>query len=248
MLFNKKIDFELTDMHTHLLYNTDDGPKELKTSVAMMDIAYQEGIRRIVLTPHYHPVKCMIPQKEIEKGIDELREIAAQIYPDLKLYQGREVYYTNGIEEEIIKKGLTINNTRYVLVEFDFNERRQNIRTYVGNLLNQGLIPIIAHIERYYDCIRDEEFAYDLKDMGALIQINSSAVLKGEGQEAMRYTRNLLKEEVIDIIATDAHSDKNRAPRLREAVSWIANKCGVDYARKTASDNIEKILNDMYLD
>lgn len=248
MLFKKKIDFNIADMHCHILPGTDDGAKDLKISVAMLDIAYSEGIRRIVVTPHFHPVKCMLSAEQVKNRLEGIKEVAIQLYPDLELYAGREIYYTNGVEEEISNLGLTINGTRYVLVEFDFNESRHNIRTYVNNILNEGFIPIVAHIERYYDCLKDEEFAYDLKVQGALIQINASAILGDEGAEAKKYVRNLLKEEVVDIVATDAHSAGHRAPRIQKAVAWIAGRCGVDYAKRVVWDNPEKVLKDDYLD
>ena len=50
--------FHYVDIHSHILYGVDDGPDNIETSIEMMKIAYDEGIRKIVATPHYHPGKC----------------------------------------------------------------------------------------------------------------------------------------------------------------------------------------------
>lgn len=247
-LFKKKLDFSMTDMHIHILPETDDGAKDINTSVAMLEIAHEDGIDTMIVTPHYHPAKCMTEQTIIEQRTDKLRDIAAQLYPGFRIYAGREIYYTGGISENIRSRKLTINSSRYALVEFDFHETRQNIRNAMADIMSEGLIPIIAHIERYTDCVKDWDFVYELKDMGVVIQINASSVTGGGGSEIKKYVRSLLKEEIVDIIATDAHSAGHRAPRMKEAVLWVAARCGNEYARKISCDNPERIINDMYLD
>ena len=248
VLFRKKLDFSMTDMHTHILPETDDGAKDINTSVAMLEIAHEEGINTMIVTPHYHPGKCMTDQAIIAERIELFRDIAKQLYPDFRIYAGREIYYTGGISENIRSRKLTINNSRYALVEFDFHETRQNIRNAMYNIMSEGLIPIIAHIERYTDCVRGWDFVYELKDMGVVIQINAASVTGEGGSEVKKYVRSLLKEEIVDIIATDAHSAGHRSPRMKEAVLWVAARCGNEYARKISCDNPERIISDMYLD
>ena len=44
---------ELFDMHCHILPGVDDGSKNMEMSLDMLQIAYEEGTRKIFLTPHY---------------------------------------------------------------------------------------------------------------------------------------------------------------------------------------------------
>ena len=43
----------MIDIHCHLLYGVDDGPKTIEESVAMLEEARDEGIEAIFLSPHY---------------------------------------------------------------------------------------------------------------------------------------------------------------------------------------------------
>lgn len=248
ILFKKKIDFLMTDIHSHILPETDDGAKDIKTAIQMLEIAHADGISTILATPHFHPAKCMISQDVIDERVQKLEEIAVQLYGDFKLYSGREIYYTSDISDNIRDNRLLLNNTEYAMVEFDFHANRQSIRSAINNVMNEGLIPVVAHIERYYDCLNDLDFAYDLKEMGAIIQVNSTAITGDEGKEARKYVKELLKAEVVDVVATDAHSAGHRAPHMKESVEWIASKYGEDYARRISKDNPEKIINGIYIE
>ena len=43
----------LTDIHCHMLPGIDDGAADAKESMAMLKKAYRDGVRRIIVTPHY---------------------------------------------------------------------------------------------------------------------------------------------------------------------------------------------------
>lgn len=249
MIFGgKKIDFPMTDMHIHILPETDDGAKDIKVAVAMLEIAVEDGINTLVTTTHYHPGKCELDQSEVKERTDKFLEIAKQLYPEFNIYAGREVYYNSDVADSIRQRNLTINNTRYVLVEFDFGSSAQTIMNGLRNIINDGMIPIIAHIERYMSICEDYDFATDIKEMGAYIQINASSITGDEGADAKRFARKLLKEELVDVIATDAHSAGHRAPRMKKSVQWVIDKCGYEYAKRIAKDNPDRIINNEFLD
>ena len=43
----------MIDIHTHILYDTDDGAKTLEDSINILTKAYKNNVTDIVLTPHY---------------------------------------------------------------------------------------------------------------------------------------------------------------------------------------------------
>ena len=45
----------MIDIHCHIVPNIDDGAKSLDDALEMAKVAYDEGIRKIVNTSHYHP-------------------------------------------------------------------------------------------------------------------------------------------------------------------------------------------------
>lgn len=247
-LIKKKIDYSMTDMHIHILPETDDGANDIKTTVQMLELAHEDGIKTLVCTPHYHPVKCKLPQAEIERRVGEIEKIAVQLYDDFKMYSGREVFYSQDMPRTIKQRGMTINHSRYVLVEFDYTSSRQTIRNGVVNILNEGLIPIVSHMERYPSVMLNEDIVGELKELGAIVQINADSLVNEEGSDAKRLAKHLLKKRLVDVIATNAHTAGRRCPIMGDVVQWISNKYGYDYAREIAKENPDRIIRDEFID
>ena len=237
------------DIHSHILAEVDDGSKSMVMSMKMLDIAYKEGIRGIVATPHYHPNKSMIEYDKLIEKFDEFKQTAKTIHPDMKLYLGREVFYTSDALEAI-ERGtkLTIEDGRYLLVEYSTITDYHYIRASINNILQAGLIPILAHIERYECMSKNMEYVEELRDMGTVIQVNAASILGQGGRGAKRYTRKLLKNQYIDVVATDAHSDGTRSPRMDECAAYLEKKYGQEYTEDILIYNPEMIIEGRYLE
>lgn len=237
------------DIHSHILFDVDDGAEDELTSVKMLEMAYRDGIRTVVATPHFHPVRCKSTKDKIQQNFDKLNEVVKKLHPDMRLYLGREVLYATGIEEKILlDKVFNINHTDYVLVEFSAHDSFQYIRTSLNNVLLSGNIPILAHVERYQSIVQDWKQVYELRSLGTVIQVNAASVTGDCGWTIKRFTKRLLKEHLVDVIATDAHSIGKRAPFLSKCVLYIEKKYGSDYANDLAIINPFKIINNRYLE
>ena len=245
----KHIDFNYVDIHSHILFGVDDGPDNIETSREMLKIAYEEGIRKIVATPHYHPGKCTIEYDNLRKRFEIFKENMKNVYPQIELKLGREVYYTSDIAEELEKGiNLSMENTKYILLEFHPTVEYSYLRTGINNIMQMGYLPIIAHIERYICVLENWELALELKEMGAVIQVNAGSVVGTAGSKAKKFVKRLMKEQIVDLIGTDAHSSGRRAPRMQECAKYIYRKYGENYARDMFHDNAEKILRGEYLE
>ena len=245
----KHIDFNYVDIHSHILFGVDDGPDNIETSREMLKIAYEEGIRKIVATPHYHREKCAIEYDNVRKRFEVFKENVKNVYPQIELKLGREVYYTSDIVEELEKGvNLSMENTKYILLEFYPTVEYSYLRRGINNVMQMGYLPIIAHIERYICILEKWELACELKEMGAVIQINSDSVVGTAGSKVRKFVKRLMKEQIVDLIGTDAHSSGRRAPRMQECAQYVCRKYGESYARDMLHDNAEKILRGEYLE
>jgi tyrosine-protein phosphatase YwqE len=136
----------MTDMHTHILYGVDDGADSREISNYLLTQARQNGIERIVLTPH---------QNEELKRSEELKErfkIFKEEFKDFNIdfYLGSEIYYYDSMIKDLDNKELlTINDTKYILVEFS-TRMETDIASIIYDLIVRGYKPIVAHIERYH--------------------------------------------------------------------------------------------------
>ncbi len=234
----------LVDIHNHSLYGVDDGAKDSTDMFKMLNCAYQDGVRTICMTPHYNPA---LFNTESEKIIHRFRAAAtfvAQNIPDLQLYFGNEVFYHHDCINNLCSQVCyPLNNGKYVLVEFEPYEDYSNLRTALGNLLNSGYVPVLAHVERY-DCLLKQKInVSELARMGVKLQANTFSVLGKSGLRSRFFLKALLKNMQIDVIASDAHDLTLKTPRLKECYLYICKHYGECYADKLFIQNPMKFLS-----
>lgn len=212
------------DIHHHLIYGVDDdGPRTLEDSRKMLALAYQDGTRHIVATPHFDPVGKCPDVAFLKSRLAELSAICKADYPDLTLSLGAEVFFGEGFRRKL-RAGLipTMAGSEYVLVEFVPAVTRENLEKAIRHLANGGFVTILAHAERYPAITRNLPFVKYLKEKyGTLIQINSSFVLQRKFFHLRRFLKKGLKENLIDFIASDAHNAGGRRTQLRSAYTAL---------------------------
>lgn len=236
---------ELTDIHCHILPGVDDGAKSIEESLEMLKIAAENGINRIILTPHNKPGHKNIHTADMDALIEKLKERIKKSGLKISLIGGNELYYRMELSEEIREgHARTMGDSRYVLIEFSPMDDYDYLRNGIYNLLSEGFFPIIAHVERYKCLLEHPDRVKDLSGMGAYIQVNAGSVMGEAGLLAKGFTRRLLKHELVHFVATDAHDTKKRAPELKKCADYIVKKYGEDAAVNIFINNPESIIRD----
>ena len=69
-----------TDIHNHILFGVDDGSPDIETSLKMLRMAYEDGTRDMVLTPHFHPKRGMAHYSKIVEHYEILADEAAKTF------------------------------------------------------------------------------------------------------------------------------------------------------------------------
>lgn len=233
----------MIDMHCHLLYKVDDGAKTIEESVEMLKKASSQGVDTIILTPHYRHGMFAYPHDKIEEHFMKLVPYAREL--GIRLFAGCE-YHVNS---DIVKafdtgKCLTLAGSRYVLTEYEYQSEFSYIHKMTQELILHGYIPVIAHVERYGCIVADPDCVDELREMGAMIQVNADAVLGLDGRLAKKFCKRLLKNELVDIIASDSHGIENRACHMKECFDYISKKYDVDYAVELLEKNPARIISD----
>lgn len=224
-----------TDIHSHVLPGADDGAPDKETSMRMIDKAYQEGIRCMIATPHYCSSKHHLRVEEVQKIYRELSAEAEKKYPDFRLLPGNEIFYTEGTLEKLEKgRALTLGESRYVLIEFSPEESCRNIQRAVVSLLRECYLPVLAHTERYKDLVKDLTRVQELREMGALVQINANG-----GKGALR----LWRADCVDLIATDCHDLKRRNANLGRSLQKLCAYGNKEQLHRVLTENPGRITN-----
>lgn len=236
------------DIHSHILPGVDDGASTMEESLAMLGVAYNEGTRSILLTPHYTRGKNSYTREELNNRFLELQAEAAKQYPELKLYLGNEILYEDGVVDDL-KNGLiqTMNNTKYVLVEFNIRISYNQLYDAIRKITNARFRPIIAHVERYRCLFKHIERIDELVGLEAYLQMNISSVYGGFMDENARWCKKLVREEYISFFGTDAHDLEERAPYINDYVTWIRKKCGEELLRQIFVKNPHKMIENKYI-
>lgn len=234
----------LIDIHCHIIPGVDDGAESLEDAVRMLRMEYAQGVRKIIATPHYRKQYFETPAEIIKRQFGLLKRAAVAAEIDIELYLGCE-FHVNMDMMEILKERetSTLAGSRYVLSEFSGNSELSFIRERIYSLLSGGYRPVVAHVERYRAARDNISLIEEIKEMGALIQVNADNILGKEGFGTGRFCRKLLKEGLADFVASDCHGSERRITRLGEAFDYVRRKYGSSCAGRLFIENPQRIIN-----
>lgn len=233
----------MIDIHCHLLYGVDDGPRTIEESIKMLNEASKQGITNIILTPHYRRGMFKFDKELVIGNKASLEQYAEEL--GIKLHLGTE-FHVNGDIIEYLEEGrcLTLADSEYVLTEYEYDADYSYIFQMSHTLLRHGYVPIIAHVERYGCLVKTPKRLEELQEIGALIQINAGALIGEDGWNAKSFCKKALKNGWVDVVASDSHSIKKRGCYMEDAYDYISEKYGEKLAYRLMIKNPMKIIGE----
>lgn len=244
----------LIDIHSHVIFGVDDGPKTIEETKSLLIEAYNQGVRTIVATSHRRIEMFETPEDKIEKNFNSVQKLAKEIASDLTILYGAEIYYSSDNLEKLEKKIIpSINGTSYVLIEFNRNISFWEIKNGLMNILRLGLTPIIAHVERYQAFNMNEDYLKEIINMGCYTQINSSSILKAKwfndkNKVLKKRAKYFLDRDLVHCIASDMHHLSKRPPYMKDAFEIISHKYGRKKAKELFVDNPQLIITNQIIE
>ncbi|MDP3385702.1 MAG: CpsB/CapC family capsule biosynthesis tyrosine phosphatase [Eubacteriales bacterium] len=239
----------MIDLHCHILPQVDDGSESLEESMKMIDIAYNDGIRQIVATPHRnHPLDFKY-KGSTEEAFGLLSSEVKRQYPDMQLYPGAELFITKDFIDVLNRKpyDFTINNSRYVLIEFDVSASFSSMQEAIHELIVRGFIPILAHVEYYEALFENLQRIQSLKDEGIAIQVTSSNLTGKNGKKIQTFVKSLISKGLVDFVSSDAHKSTFRRPLLKDAFDLTVGCVGEDEAQRIFYKNQQAVIENGFL-
>lgn len=235
------------DLHSHILPGVDDGPAHIADAIAIARIAAANGTRMMLATPHRKDITENWSVPHIRNLTVELqRRIDAEGIP-ITLALGME----NHIDETLPRdaaagRALTMNGSRYILVEMPFFGQHDFVDGALTALQAQGLTPVFAHPERIEAFRRCPALLERYIAMGMLSQITRGSLLGHWGEPARQFTLELLEQGLAHMLSSDTHAPKPpRTPELGRAIQIAAEVVGEDAALRMAIDMPRAIVRDM---
>lgn len=226
----------MIDLHSHILPNVDDGSKDMNMSIEMIKEAIKCGTKKIVATPHYAKGYYTNEYNKIKEIFPEFKDkIEKEL--DVEIYHGQEVYFTENILEEFKMGNIgTINDSRYMLVEFPPMDFKVESLDYLYELQIRDIVPVVAHPERYRAVMKNPEILNEFIEAGCLFQLNGTSLHGAFGKESQKASRILLNSGVYNFIGSDAHRSDKRTMNLTESIEIVkkSNKNYLDLMRESS--------------
>ena len=210
----------MIDFHTHILPNMDDGAKNVEISGNMLAQEYEQGVKEILLTPHYYGKRT--ESQFLLMRAEACETIKAHLPDGMKVRLGAEILMTgvNDPTDEALC-ALAIEGTKCVLFELPYGEWNEMLLARISDFIaDTGYAPVIAHVERYEEILKNPAIVTMLVNMGCYIQVNAEAFLD---KRTKGFAYALLKHGLIHCLGSDAHNDTDRAPNLKNLQDeWFA--------------------------
>jgi protein-tyrosine phosphatase len=237
----------IVDIHVHLIPGVDDGPADIESTLELLRVAHQNGVRTLVATPHmflepfdlWDPSQVRESFTRMEVVLKELSERPEnEFLRDLSLHLGAENYacqpFLKALDQGAI---LTLADSRYVLIEFSPMITEGQILQVVDRVRAWNLVPVLAHVERYEALHKRKQQLASLIEKGCLTQVNLSSLLHPMWSKRGRLTRRLIKQDLVSLIASDSHGRRFRPPVFEEFLRRYGEALGTDRLHRLCSSN-----------
>ncbi|QAT40498.1 CpsB/CapC family capsule biosynthesis tyrosine phosphatase [Clostridium sp. JN-9] len=232
----------MLDIHSHIIPNIDDGSKNIDMSMEMIKIAADDGIDNIIATPHYCTGCYEKNYEYIEGYVEYLNKLAKEHELNIKILPGQEIFIDN-YTLDYLKQGIigSLNESKYMLVEFNMAEFDESIMDILYELRIIGIEPIIAHPERYIYIVENPLFINKFVEEQYHFQINSGSITGLFGKKVEKTAEILIQHGICSFVASDAHSNNRRVPKISEALNIVNQKNNASY--EIILNNYKAFLN-----
>ena len=231
----------ICDIHQHIVYGVDDGSRNRAMSLDMLKTAAAQGVTEICCTSHIIPGYTKPDSEKYHRHLSDLTNEAEKLGIILK--PGSEIMYSEATPK-LLRDGQVpcLGDGYFVLVEFMPQSPFELLKRAAADLGNAGYTPVFAHVERY-QALQNQLHIKALKaDYGVYIQMNAHTVISSKGLFGNRWARKALDDDLIDIIASDAHNSSSRACNISEAFDFIRKRMGEKKAKSMTYTLPHKIL------
>ena len=225
----------MIDLHNHLLPGVDDGSRSVQQSLRVLRTFVAQGVTDVVCTPH-------LLASQADLGWPEHYEAAwgaltAEVPDGMTLHRGAEVMLDRPIGPRIAERKVTLNGSRYLLVEFQRMIPAEIACRALADVARHGVIPLLAHAERYSSSSVESVRAW--RDAGAVIQVDATTMTlpRSRGERA----RDIVREGLADVLAADNHGDDRC---VATALDWLTDHDAAEQAILLLDTNPRAILED----
>lgn len=234
----------MIDLHCHILPGVDDGSPDMETSLGLAQVAVEQGITHMLLTPHHmdgeyvnHKADVMAKTKAFQKALDQ-NQIKLTVFP------GQEVHITGELIQAIDQDDILFadESNRYLIVELPHNEVPEYTSKMLFALQARGITPVLVHPERNQGFMQNPDQLYDFVSQGCLTQVTASSYVGVFGKHVQKFTEQIIDAGLGFVFASDAHNFKGRNFKMDQAFEKLEKSKGERFA-EIYKENAKSIIN-----
>ena len=237
------------DLHSHLVPGVDDGARSLEDVVGGIERMVQEGIRKIITTPHLDasltrdPASFAARMDEVDRAWSLARDAVAERFPEVDFRRGHELLLD--IPDPVLDdRRVTLGGTTFVLLEWPRLQLPPGTVEVLGRLRAAGVRPIIAHPERYVGFDRELDLVGEWRGAGAYLQVNYGSLVGRYGPAARSIAFRLLRRGWVDYFSTDFHGRAHLKLYRREAVEKLEELGAEEQISMLCVTNPQRLFRD----
>jgi len=234
----------MIDIHSHILFNVDDGPKTLEDSINMLKTAANEGITNIISTSHSKHPQYDVPAQVVTEQVKQLQEELDDRQIPLTIHVGHEVRLNDKLVELYRSNQIhTLANSNYLLLELPSNSVPHYTKNIVQALMAEGITPIIAHPERNKGIAEKPERLERLIREGAVAQITAGSVAGHFGKSIQKLSLDLIRGNLVHLYGSDAHNLSTRPFLFKSGLIYLEKKKMEEHVDILLENNLNLLKN-----
>jgi protein-tyrosine phosphatase len=216
------------DIHSHVLWDLDDGADTMEDSLSMLRAAAADGTTDIVATPHCNAQYVY----DAELVARRMAILAANAGGQPKIHRGCEFHLNYDNLDRLLRGHAlyTINGGRYLLLECPDFHVGKHTEAVLERLVDAGLVPILAHPERNPVLQQSISRLDRWVEFGCLTQVTSLSITGAFGSPPRAAAMRFLDRGLVHIVASDAHDPTRRHPCMSQARELVRRRAGEDAA------------------
>ncbi|MFD1851246.1 tyrosine-protein phosphatase [Oceanobacillus bengalensis] len=220
----------MIDIHSHILPGIDDGAQTIEDSIEMAKAAVQQGIEKIIATPHNQNGQYNNDKNSILQAVDVLNQALQQEGIPLIVLPGQENRMYGEMVDDLKDDALvTLNNgTKYVFVEFPSGHVPRYAKQMLFDIQVAGYKPIIVHPERNREIAEHPSILFEFVQKGVLTQVTAASIAGKFGKNIQKLSHQFVESNLTHFIASDAHNTTSRGFCMQEAYKEIESAHGVE--------------------
>lgn len=239
----------MIDIHSHILPGLDDGAKDMTETLHIVRQLHDSGFKTLIATPHVLEGRDSLSPAEILAATEQVREWVTEAGIPVEILPGAENYIFPDMAKWA-REGrlLTLGNTgKYLLVELPMIEIPHYTDQVFFELQVQGLIPVLAHPERYRGLFDQPERLLDWANKGILLQLDLRSLSGHYGPQPKLLAERMLQSDLVHFVGSDAHRVARSEATYVETLQSVEELAGRERFEELVLSNPQTMLEGGYM-